>query len=89
MVNYETQILALIEEGNPIRDPDLLVVDQAVSTIYLATLEERSSGMTPLRTIPEKQNTRRSTMLWLAAAVSPHGQVSNGARYGLPISCLR
>jgi len=68
-VNYETQVLALIREGNPIQDPDTLTVDQSDSAVYLATLTTRSSEVTNLDTKQtEPTSTKRSMMPWLIAA---------------------
>ena len=68
-MNYETQVLALIREGNPIQDPDTLTVDQSDSAVYLATLERRSSDMTNLETKQtEPTSPKRPVMPWLIAA---------------------
>jgi len=68
-VNYETQILALIREGNPIQDPDTLTVDQSDSAVYLATLTTRSSEVTNLDTKQtEPTSAKRSIVPWLIAA---------------------
>ncbi|MGI9584484.1 MAG: hypothetical protein ACR2N7_02730 [Acidimicrobiia bacterium] len=66
----EDQVLALIEEGNPIPDPDALSMDQHDSTVYLTTLTRRSREVTQLETNPEESKQRKRTpWIWLAAAV--------------------
>jgi len=69
-VNYETQVLALIREGNPIQDPDTLTVDQSDSAVYLATLTTRSSEMTQVEEEKKDPEERRPLIPWLAAAAA-------------------
>ena len=69
-MNIETQVLALFEEGNPIPDLDGLEPINLDAAAYLATLEQRSSGMTQLDTKQKDQEQKKTVrQRWLVAAV--------------------
>jgi hypothetical protein len=67
-VNIETQALALFEEGNPIPDLDGLEPIDIDAAAYLATLEQRSSGMTQLDTKQKDHKQKKTIRPWLVAA---------------------
>lgn len=70
-MNIETQVLALFEEGNPIPDLDGLEPINLDAAAYLATLEQRSSGMTQLDTKQKDQEQKKTVrQRWLVAAVA-------------------
>ncbi|MEE8375668.1 MAG: ABC transporter substrate-binding protein [Acidimicrobiia bacterium] len=67
-MSNESQVMALLEEGNPateVADTAWLGIDAAA---YLATLEPRSSEVTQLET--ESKDEKRSMMPWLVAAAA-------------------
>jgi len=69
-VNIEDQVLALIEEGNPILDPDALSADLSYSAVHLAKLDRRSNEVTHLETKPEQSRSRNQPRwTWLVAAI--------------------
>ncbi len=96
-MNIEDQVLALIEEGNPISDPDALSVDQTDSTVHLARLDHRSSEVTQLETQPEtSRNRRQPRWIWLVAAmviagislVAVNRMVDAGPPAAVPVSVV-
>jgi len=68
-VSVEDRVIALIDEGNPIPDPNDLDRDRLDAAAYLATLEPRSSEVTQLDTRREDQNEKRTYWPWLTAAM--------------------
>lgn len=67
-MSIESHVLALIEEGNPVPDPDQITDVPVEPAAYLATLDQRSSEVTQLDTRAEKPDNRRKAWLWTAAA---------------------
>lgn len=67
-MSIESHVLALIEEGNPVPDPDQITDLPVEPAAYLATLDQRSSEVTQLDTRVEKPDSRRKAGLWTAAA---------------------
>jgi ketosteroid isomerase-like protein len=68
-VSVEDRVIALIDEGNPIPDPNDLDRDRLDAAAYLATLEPRSSEVTQVDTRSEDQIAKRTYWPWLAAAM--------------------
>ena len=66
-MSIENHVLALIEEGNPVPDPDQITDIPVEPAAYLATLNQRSSEVTQLDTRVEKSDNRKK-WLWAAAA---------------------
>lgn len=66
-MSIEDHVLALIEEGNPVPDPEQITDAPVEPAAYLATLQERSSEVTQL---DERTTTGESTQnrWWIAAA---------------------
>jgi hypothetical protein len=69
VVSVEDRVIALIDEGNPIPDPNDLDRDRLDAAAYLATLEPRSSEVTQVDTRREDQKAKRTYWPWLAAAM--------------------
>lgn len=69
-MSIEDHVIALIDEGNPVPDPDDLVVEPIDVPAYLATLSRWSSEMTKVETETiEERDEKRPALPWLAAAV--------------------
>ncbi|MFZ0012841.1 MAG: hypothetical protein WAL25_01880 [Acidimicrobiia bacterium] len=68
-MSIEDQVLALIEEGNPIPDPETIVTLPAEPAAYLATLQRRSSDVVQLEEKSTTHGRRNTWWLTLAAAV--------------------
>jgi len=68
-VSVEDRVIALIDEGNPIPDPNDLDRDRLDAAAYLATLEPRSSAVTQVDTRREDQKAKRTYWPWLTAAM--------------------
>ncbi len=70
-MNSHDQLIALLEEGNPIPDPNALRRERVESAVYLATLKQRSSDVTQLHTRSKTEKTgKRNLWLGLAAAAA-------------------
>ena len=66
----EERVMTLFDEANPIPDVDSLDLVEVGATRYLATLEQRSSGMTQLDTKQKDQEQKKTVrQRWLVAAV--------------------
>jgi len=68
-VSYETRVLALFEEANPVPETESMAPD-VEPAIYLATLRTRSSEMTQLDTNNEIVHRPRQNLGWVLAAVA-------------------
>lgn len=66
-MSIEDHVLALIEEGNPVPDPDEITDVPVEPAAYLATLNQRSSEVTERDTRVESSDSRKK-WLWAAAA---------------------
>ena len=65
----EEHVMATLAHSNPVPDVEDIDLVQVGTASYLATLEQRSSGMTELDTkTPESKNPRRPIVPWLIAA---------------------
>lgn len=68
-MSIENHVLALIEEGNPVPDPDQIADVPAEPAAYLATLQERNSEVTQLDERAITTETSQSRWWVVAAAV--------------------
>ena len=68
-MSTESQVMALLEEGNPETEISETAWSETTATAYLATLEQRSSEVTQLDTKQtDPTSSKRSMMPWLIAA---------------------
>ena len=65
----EERLNTLLAHANPVADVSKIDLIEVGATTYLATLEQRSSGMTQLDTKRKVDREKRSVRPWLAAAV--------------------
>ncbi len=70
-MSVEDRVIALIDEGNPIPDPNDLDRDRLDAAAYFATLEQRSSNVPQLQTkAPKKPKIERRPAKWIAVAIA-------------------
>lgn len=68
-MSIENHVLALIEEGNPVPDPDQITDVPVEPAAYLATLDQRSSEVTQRDTRVENPDNRKKWLWTVAAAL--------------------